>query len=118
MVKRTREAERLLAELNSELAESAAQAGMTLKWSVADEQNLEALADCVDRRMWLKQRLDNADPTDTRSIIKLCAELRQTIALEVRLLKLIDTSAPQPESLRTIKARRAAMRRWHPNATG
>jgi hypothetical protein len=118
MVKRTAEAESLLAEFNSELADSAAQAGMALKWTVADEQNLEALGDCVDRRVWLKGRLDAADPTDTRTVVKLCAEWRQTIALEMRLLKSIDTSAPQPESLRTIKARRAAMRRWHPNATG
>jgi hypothetical protein len=50
--------------------------------------------------------------------VKLSAELRLLEGSLARLLKQVKTDVPAPESQVTIQARRAAMKRWHPDATG
>jgi hypothetical protein len=71
-------------------------------------------ADAVDRRVDLAAA--HADAGDVKDRIKLSRELRlQEMAVQ-RLLSKVSTAAPVPESLRSVKARRAVNRRWHPGA--
>ena len=48
--------------------------------------------------------------------MKISAELRLTEASIARLLKQVSTDAPQPMSLRSVKAQRAARARWDHDA--
>jgi hypothetical protein len=114
----TPEAQRLLDELDAELARSSECAGTTLTWTASEREHLAMIADTVDRRVHLQRRHDVCDPTDAKNLVRLSTEIRLCDGLVSRLLKEVHTDTPQPESLRTIKARRAAMRRWHPDATG
>ena len=111
-MKRSSAAQRVLDELDAELAANAARAGRTLSWSAAERQILAMLADAVDRRVELGAAYDQAGDVDDK--IELSRELRLTEALTVRLLSRISTDAPAAESLRSVKARRAANARWHP----
>jgi len=118
MVKRSRESEQLLTQLDSELAESAERSGMKLSWSASDREHLGMVADIIDRRVHLQGRYENCDPLDTKNLVRLSTEIRLCATTVSRLLAKINTDVPMPESQATIRARRAAMRRWHPGATG
>jgi hypothetical protein len=109
--KRTSAAQRLLDELDAELATSAAAAGRSLSWSAAERQIIALVADAMDRRVDLAAAYDQAD--DVKDRIKLSRELRLQEAAAARLLGKISTDVPAPESLRSVKARRAANVRWH-----
>jgi hypothetical protein len=119
MVKRTLEAEMLLSQLDSELSASGERSGMSLTWSASDREHLVMIADTVDRRVWLRGRLDNMDPTDTKNVVRLSTEIRLCDALVSRLLKCVSTdspAAPGIESQATRRARHAARKRWSPSA--
>jgi hypothetical protein len=104
--------------LDRELAESAKRQRCRLAWTAFEREHLAMIADTVDRRVHLQRRYDVCDPTDAKTLVRLSTEIRLCDGLVSRLLKEVHTDTPQPESLRTIKARRAAMRRWHPDAAG
>ena len=110
------EARRLLRELDAELASAAEHAGRNLIWTPQDKAVLEMIADQTDRRVELAGEYAVAEDTSKR--VKLSAELRLLEGSLARLLKQVKTDLPAPESQVTIAARRAAMRRWHPDATG
>jgi hypothetical protein len=119
MVKRTAEAERLLGQLDSELAESGEQSGMTLRWSASDREHLDRIAATIDRRTHLQGRYENTDPTDFKNLVRLSCEIRQCDNLVSRLLRHVNTDAPslpKHESQETRRARRAARKRWYPGA--
>jgi hypothetical protein len=112
MTRRSSEARRLLKELDAELAENGARAGTTLAWSAAERQIITLILDAVDRRTDLAAELGGT--ADVRMRIRLSSEIRLTDGTIERLMRKITTAAPAPanESLRTIKARRAANVRW------
>ncbi len=62
MVKRTAEAERLLARLDSELAESAERSGRSLSWTAVEREHLDRVAATIDRRTHLQGRYENLRP--------------------------------------------------------
>jgi hypothetical protein len=107
----TPEAVRLLADLDADLAAASEASGRDLEWSTAETEAREAIADTVDRRRVVKGLWDE-HCDDPKLAVKLSVELRQLDAAVVRLLKEISTEPPQPESLTTIKARRAVNTRW------
>lgn len=59
---------------------------------------------------------DYAEAKTSQDRVRLSAELRQLEIVLVRLIKQIRTEVPAVESLRTIKARRAARARWDRDA--
>ena len=114
MKKRSSEAQRLIDELDAELASSAARAGRTLSWSAAERAIISMAADAIDRRTDLAAAYAETD--DVKDRIKISRELRLQENATARLLSKISTAAPAPETLRSVKARRAANSRWHPDA--
>ncbi len=110
MDNRTSAAVSLLAALDAELAAAGAATGRDLVWTAAELQARELLADTVDRRAGLAVRYERTRETKTR--IRISAEIRQLDKAIMALLKGIRTDMPAPESITTIKNRRAAMARW------
>jgi hypothetical protein len=123
MVKRSSEAERLLAQLDSELAKSSESSGTRLSWSAAEVETLRAIGDTVDRRVHLTGRYANCDPLDAKNLVRLSCEIRQCDSLVSRLLARISTDPPAAsgynpyESQATKHARTAARKRWNPGWT-
>jgi succinylarginine dihydrolase len=113
-MKRSSAAQQVLDEFDAELQASAAQAGRSLGWSAAERATLAMIADSIDRRVELAAAYNDTGG-DVKEKIKLSREIRLQEGATARLLKLISTDVPQPESLVSIKNRRAANARWHPN---
>jgi hypothetical protein len=111
-VEQSSEARKVLRELDAELASASKRAGKTLVWTAADRALLTLIASNIDRRVDLAALYSAAE--DVKSRVKLSAELRLLEGSLARLLKMVRTDVPEPESQVTIQARRAAMRRWHP----
>lgn len=105
----------MLRELDAELAAASYRSGRSLVWTAADREVLTLVGSTIDRRVDLVAAYTAAE--DTKARVKLAAELRLTENALVRLLKSVQTDIPAPESQVTIKARRAAMKRWHPDAS-
>lgn len=110
----SREALKIRRELDKQLAETAAAAATTLDWSAQERAAIDLLLDAIDRKCDLQR--DYASAVKSNERVKLSGEIRLLEAHANRLLKQINTDVPAPESLRTIKARRAAMVRWNKNA--
>ena len=62
MYKRTPEAERLLAQSDSELAESSERSGRKLSWSAAEREHLTMIGDTVSRRAHLQRAVSEHRP--------------------------------------------------------
>jgi hypothetical protein len=104
---------KLLRELDKELVRASERQGCTLVWSAQERECLAMLATTVDRRELVQAALDRCDPDDRKSLVAYSQEIRQLDSAVERLLKSLSTEAPvTPESLTTIKARRAAQARW------
>lgn len=110
MQNRSPAAVELLNGLDAELASAGEATGEVLVWSAAEIEARRLLADTVDRRADLALRYTRQRETKVR--VKLSAELRMLDRAIMLLLKEIRTDVPAPESLTTIKARRAAHVRW------
>ena len=113
MKKHSIEAPRLLDELDAELAANGAAAGRSLGWSASERQIISMAADAIDRGVELAAAY--AEAVDVKDKIKVSREIRQEMAT-TRLLSKVSTAVPAPESLRSIKARNAVNKRWHPDA--
>jgi hypothetical protein len=116
-MKRSVEAESLLAQLDRELADSGERSGRTLSWTAAEREHLGMIADLIDRRVHLQGRYDNTDPQDFKNLCRLATEIRLSDATVSRLLARISTDVPMPESQATRRARHAAYARWRPGWT-
>jgi len=57
-----------------------------------------------------------AEAVDVKDKIKVPREIRLQETATTRLLSKVSTAVPAPESLRSIKARNAVNKRWHPDA--
>lgn len=108
-MRHTPQARKLLRSLDSELAASSQRLGGNVEWTQQDRAVLELIASNVDRTVDLSGRYDEAEDTKTR--VKLSAELRLLEAALARLLKHVDTE-PVASSRRSQQAQRAARARW------
>lgn len=110
--KHTAEAVKLLADLDADLAAAGEAIGDELLWDTNDTEIREALALTVDRRARLRQVW--ATTKDESLLVKLSVELRQLDSAIVKMLTELRSAMepPQPQSLTSIKARRAADTRW------
>ena len=113
-MKQTPAGQRLIAELDAELAASAARAGRRHSFSTAERHTIALAADALDRRAHLAAAYDATG--DTKERIKLAREIRLTDMAVQRLLLKISTEAPKVETLVSVKARKAANARWHKHA--
>ncbi|WP_445168246.1 hypothetical protein ACTXG7_02305 [Mycolicibacterium sp. Dal123E01] len=121
-MRRSAEAKHLLADLNSELAESVVAAGQALVWSAAESAVIDAAANAVDRKVWFSRQLDKAETITARLAISV--EIRLLEAHIARLLKQVRTDLPQaqrqpgPMSTTSRRASKAATSRWRGHEAG
>jgi hypothetical protein len=106
-------ARKLLRALDDELAAAAERRGEPLEWTERDRAVLDLIAANTDRKVDLSARYTDAEDTKTR--VKLSAELRLLEAALARLLRQIETEPPVV-SQRSAKARAAAHARWNRSA--
>lgn len=111
MTTHTAAARRVLDGLDADLQHAAAQTGQQLSWTAAEQETRRMLATTIDRRTDVARRYA-ANRDDPKLAVKLSAELRMLDSTVARLLKAVTVAVPQPESLTTIKARRAVNVRW------
>ena len=116
MSKRSSEAQKLLDELDAELARAGQKRGMTLSWTAAERQALQIIGDTIDRRVRLVNMFAQCDPDDVKNRVRLSTEIRQCDNLVSRQLAKISTDLPAPESRRSQKARAAVQARWDRDA--
>jgi hypothetical protein len=110
---KTEEAQALLAALDDELASAAKATGQDLVWSAQELDLIEMLGSAVDRRVELSEQYAQLrDRKDLGLRIKLAGELRLLEGSISRLHRQISTEVPQPKSLTSIKASKAARARW------
>ena len=64
----------------------------------------------------LEDKYARANLVDVKDKIKVSREIRLQEMATTRLLSKVSTAVPAPESLRSIKARNAVNKRWHPDA--
>jgi hypothetical protein len=113
MAAKTEEAQALLAALDEELSAAAKATGQDLVWSCQEQDLIEMLGAAVDRRVELSEQYAQLrDRKDLGLRIKLAGELRLLEGSISRLHRQISTEVPQPKSLTSIKASRAARARW------
>ena len=108
------EALAVLAALDEELAENAADhgliAGEQFGLSAAEEVVRGLVADAIDRKVDLQGRYEASQDDTAR--VKLSGELRLLEQSIARLLKQVKTELPAAPSIRSQKASRAANARW------
>ena len=114
MKKHSIEAQRLLDEPDAELAANGAAAGRSPGWSASERQIISMAADAIDRGVELAAAY--AEAVDVKDKIKVSTKIRLQEMATTRLLSKVSTAVPAPESLRSIKARNAVNKRWHPDA--
>jgi hypothetical protein len=113
MAAKTVEAQQLLAALDDELSAAAKATGQDLVWSFQEQDLIEMLGAAVDRRVELSEQYAQLrDRKDLGLRIKLAAELRLLEGSISRLHRQISTEVPQPMSVTSIKASRAARAGW------
>lgn len=107
---RSAEARKVLRALEKELSEASERQGSTLVWSAQESTILAQVASLLDRKAEFSELYDEAD--DVKLRLKISAELRLLEQAAARLVQHVKTDLGQPESLKTVKARRAAKVRW------
>lgn len=108
-MKHTAETRKLLRSLDAELEVKSRELGVPVLWTERERAILGLIASNSDRKCDLSDRYEEAEDTKTR--LKLSAELRLLEAALARLLKQLDTE-PVQKSPRSVKAQRAANVRW------
>jgi hypothetical protein len=116
MMARSAAARKLLAALDAELAAASEHRGQKLVWTAAESAVLDDIAFTVDRMVRLRRDWSRAE--DPKLRIRLSAELRLLETSKARLLKQVTPDLPRPESMRTIRARRAVNARWRRDGGG
>lgn len=108
---RSPDAQRIIAALDTELAESAKQAGHDLVWSTAEADVIAMIAAEVDRRVELSAQYSACDNVNTK--LKLATEIRLLESSIARLYRQVSTEVPAPMSAVSRKAQHAARSRWN-----
>lgn len=114
-VKHSPETRRVLRDLGKELEAAGNSAGQKLVWSASDQLILSQISSVLDRKAELLALYEAAEDLDV--MVKLSAEVRLLESAAARLVKLVKTDIPAPESRRSVMARQAANARWG-NAPG
>lgn len=104
------ETRKVLRGLRKELEAAGASSGQKLVWTASDELVLDQLSSILDRKAQLLGLYEVAEDLDVK--VKLSGEVRLLEQAAARLVKLVKTDIPVPESRRTVMARRAANVRW------
>jgi hypothetical protein len=117
MAAKSAEARKVLRELDRELAEAGRSKGVNLVWSAAEASILAQIASVLDRKHDFLAVYE-APETDLMTRLKISSEVRLLEGLAARLVRQIKTDVAQPESLKSVKARKAAKRRWDRDAAG
>ncbi len=104
------EARRTLRDLDKHLAASSERSGRTLAWNAQERAMLAQISSILDRKAEFLELYEAAE--DVKAKLKISAEIRLLEQAAARLIRGIETDIPEPASLRTIKARRAARVRW------
>ncbi len=107
---KTAAAQAITAALDAELAASAKVAGHELVWSAAEADIISMIAAEVDRRVELSAAYEACESTATK--LKIATELRLIEQAIARLYRAVSTDVPQPMSVVSQKAQRAANSRW------
>ena len=110
MARRSAEANRVLRALDKQLAAAGERSGINMSWTPQETETLRLLADQIDRKCELFNAYQRAE--DAKAKVVLSAELRLLEGSISRMLKTVQTDMPQPSSLRSAKARKAALTRW------
>ncbi len=100
----------MLRELNVQLAAAGERSGMKLSWTPQETEALRLLADQIDRKCELFAEYQQA--VEPKAKVALSAEVRLLENSIGRMLKTVQTELPAPSSLRSAKARKAALTRW------
>ncbi len=112
---RSAESSALLAELDGELADASDRLGQKLTWSAQERAILGQLSSLLDRKAELLGLYANAPTANLK--LKFSAEVRLLEQAVARLVRMVKTDLAPAESLTTVKARRAARRRWDRDAS-
>jgi hypothetical protein len=115
MAAKSAEARKVLRALDRELAEAGSSQGVNLVWSAAEASILAQIASVLDRKADFLEAYAAADEVKAR--LKISAEVRLLEGLSARLVRMVKTDLAQPESMVTVKARRAAKTRWDRDAS-
>jgi hypothetical protein len=107
---RSPEARKVMRELHKELESASNRARKKLEFSAAERSVLDLISANLDRISDL--RAAYAEVSEVKVRVKLSTELRLLEQAVARLLRLIRTDLPAPESGTTRRARRAADVRW------
>ncbi len=105
-------AQQLMRDLDAELAANGQAAGEQLQWSAADRAVLQMISNHLDRRDELQAAYDSCTPDQVRTRIALATEIRLIESGVGRLLRQVRTDVDPPESITSIKARKAVNSRW------
>jgi hypothetical protein len=116
MAAKSAEGRKVLRELDRELAQAGSSQGINLVWSAAEASILAQIASVLDRKSDFLEAYEAADEIKTQ--LKISAEVRLLEGLASRLVRMVKTDLALPESMVTVKARRAAKRRWDRDASG
>jgi hypothetical protein len=105
------EARRVRRELDRQLLDAGAAAGMTLVWSAQEREILDLISAQLNRKHDLQR--DYAAAEDVKVRVQVSSELRLLESSVERLLRRVTTEVPAgPESIATVRARAAATKRW------
>jgi hypothetical protein len=105
------EARRVRRQLDQQLADAGAAAGMTLVWSAQEREVLDLISSQLNRKHDLQR--DYTDAPDVKTRVHISSELRLLESSVERLLRRVKTDVPAgPESIATVRARAAVTKRW------
>lgn len=113
MTAKSPEARRVLRDLNKELELASQSRGQQLVWSAQESAILDQISSILDRKSELLRLY--GDARSVKNKLKISQELRLLERAAASLVTQIRTDLPAAESLRTVKARRAARARWDRN---
>ena len=83
---RTPEAQKVLDELDAELAASSKRLGRSLSWTASEHEHRQMIGSTIDRRVRLAKLYAATDPDNVKDLTRLSCEIRQCDALVSRLL--------------------------------
>jgi hypothetical protein len=111
-VSTSREARKLVRDLDAALARAGEASGAPLEWSESEQAAITRMVASIERRELLQRLLDaeseSAEP-DTMAVLKLSAELRQIDRLVLDLLGRVN---PEPGPAKSERHQRAVNHRW------
>ncbi|ORB68792.1 hypothetical protein [Mycolicibacterium tusciae] len=111
---RSAAARKVLRDLDKELAAASARQGRSLVWSAQERAILAQISSILDRKAEFLELYEAAE--DTKTKLKISAEVRLLEQAAARLLRGFNTDIPPAPTVRTVMARRAAAVRWDRDA--